>query len=158
MFPKATIDSTKIKEKVRNNSDFESLAASYKNESIRIKAARYLSKKQDKLSISACEFVIKKFPEYAESTRLKLSCLRDIDFIIRTIIYSIYVGDTSIIEEKLISDLKECYQSLDLSLSCIIIFLKFLKNNHGLVGKEAKEVIFYINYLLNAIEDMQKEN
>lgn len=134
-----------------NSSELQNLTNYYRRASARIDAAKSLSERGEKLAIDCYQFILSKFPEYRYSDKWKESCIRDVNYFIRFTTYSLVSGDTSTIDEYLIPELKELYQSLGLPISCCIYALKFLKQNHGLVAEEAEETVFYIDYLLSKL-------
>ncbi|WP_017295685.1 hypothetical protein [Geminocystis herdmanii] len=143
--------STTKRNRLSNNLKVDNLVNYYRKASTRLNTAKNLSEREHQLAVECSLFILQKFPEYEEKEQWKQVCIRDIEYFIRCITYCLVADSTEPIDNYLLNGLKELYQSLDISLSCCISALEFLKENNGLVKSEAEEVTFYIDYLLNSL-------
>lgn len=82
------------------------------------------------------------------------TCLRDLDYYLRLLTYSIAAGETSPIEDIGIIGVREMYRSLGTPIESVAEGVRVMKGivTPLLSGEDASEVSFYFDYLIGALE------
>ena len=65
----------------------------------------------------------------AYSTPRMTNCIRDLDIILRYIVYAIFVGDASVLDDHCLNGLKETYASLGVPSSSVIVAIEKMKDS-----------------------------
>jgi allophycocyanin beta subunit len=117
----------------------------------RISAAQSLQARSSSIAKEALTSVLIEHPENNQSERLKVACLRDIHLFIKFIILTLVSDDFSVIDEKLLTGLKETYYALEISLSCAITALISLRSSHQLSGSQAEATDKVIDYIIDKL-------
>ncbi|AFZ00195.1 phycocyanin [Calothrix sp. PCC 6303] len=81
------------------------------------------------------------------------TCLRDMDYYLRLITYSVAAGDTTPIEEIGIIGVRQMYRSLGTPIEAVAESVAAMKNitTSMLSGEDVSEVGIYFDYLINAL-------
>jgi phycocyanin alpha chain len=138
-------------ERFLNDTEWVSIRNDVRQATSRIDAAKDLTSKSESLVAQSSAKIFEKFPKYASADQDKAKCARDISYFIRIVTYCLVVGNTGPIDEY-ISGLTEVYRALGLSSECAIDALKYIRENHGLLGDECIETNVYIDYLINGLD------
>lgn len=81
------------------------------------------------------------------------TCLRDLDYYLRLITYSVAAGETTPIEEIGVIGVRQMYQSLGTPVDAVAEGVRAMKNmtTSLMSGEDASEVGAYFDYLINAL-------
>lgn len=89
----------------------------------------------------------------AYGSEMTATCLRDMNYYLRLITYSVAVGDTTPIEEIGIIGVRQMYRSLGTPIEGVAEGVRAMKNiaSSLLSAEDASEVGTYFDYLINAL-------
>ena len=81
------------------------------------------------------------------------TCLRDLDYYLRLITYSVVAGETASIQEIGLIGVKQMYSSLGTPIESVAEGVRAMKNiaTATLSGEDASEVGIYFDYLITAL-------
>ncbi|NET34530.1 MAG: allophycocyanin subunit beta [Cyanothece sp. SIO1E1] len=81
------------------------------------------------------------------------ACIRDLDYFLRYATYAMLAGDTSILDERLLSGLKETYQSLGVPIEPTVKAVQAMKAvTTNLIGHDAgEEMSVYFDYICSSL-------
>ncbi|MBW4595978.1 MAG: allophycocyanin [Brasilonema angustatum HA4187-MV1] len=90
----------------------------------------------------------------AYGNKMTATCLRDMDYYLRLITYSVAAGDTTPIQEIGIVGVRQMYRSLGTPIDAVAESVRAMKNiaTSMLSGEDAGVVGTYFDYLISAIE------
>ena len=128
----------------------------YRRARIRIEACRqlYLSILRQDLKMQALNRTLSKYPELIyKDYGFKEKLTVDISKYFRMILQCLITGSTSPVDESL-ENSASVFRVFQLSSSWFISALEDLKHSHGLYGDEADEVNFYIDYIVDFLENL----
>lgn len=82
------------------------------------------------------------------------TCLRDMDYYLRSIVYSIAAGQTTNFQEIELIGVRQMYNSLGTSIDAVTEGVRAMKNvtTSMLSGEDASEVGAYFDYLIGALQ------
>lgn len=94
------------------------------------------------------------------TTRRYATCLRDIEYYLRYVSYSIISGSNNILNERLLDGLKETYLSLNVPIGPIVRSIEILKsiiinemNNENISIKRQKTLIQPLEYITLSLSE-----
>ena len=123
----------------------------------RIAAAEDLTSNSNDLVVQSSAKIFEKFSKYALNDQDRAKCARDISYFIRIITYCLVAGSADPIDEYMFG-LTEVYRALELSSECAIDALKYIRENHGLLGDECIETNVYIDYFINGLDSFESQS
>ncbi len=90
----------------------------------------------------------------AYGEEMTATCLRDMDYYLRLISYSIVAGDVTPIQEIGVIGVREMYRSLGTPIEGIAESIRAMKNvtTSMMSGEDASEVGAYFDYLIGAMQ------
>jgi|SRR5579883_916291 len=90
----------------------------------------------------------------AYGENLTATCLRDMDYYLRLITYSVAAGDTTPIQEIGIVGVRQMYRSLGTPIDAVAESVRAMKNitTSMLSGEDASEVGTYFDYLITNLQ------
>jgi allophycocyanin alpha subunit len=90
----------------------------------------------------------------AYGEEMTATCLRDMDYYLRLITYSIVAGDTTPIEEIGVIGVRQMYNSLGTPLEAVAEGIRAMKNltTSMMSGEDSSEVGAYFDYLIGAMQ------
>jgi allophycocyanin alpha subunit len=82
------------------------------------------------------------------------TCLRDMDYYLRLITYSVAAGETTPIQEIGVIGVRQMYNSLGTPVDAVAEGIRAMKGaiTTLLSGEDAAEVSIYFDYLINALQ------
>lgn len=89
----------------------------------------------------------------AYGEQMTATCLRDMDYYLRLITYSVAAGETTPLEEIGLIGVRQMYNSLGTPIDAVAEAVREMKNltTSLMSGEDASEVGAYFNYLINAL-------
>lgn len=89
----------------------------------------------------------------AYGERMTATCLRDMDYYLRLITYSVAAGETTPIQEIGVVGVQQMYRSLGTPINGVAEGVRAMKNMTTTLmsGEDADEVGAYFDYLINAL-------
>ena len=157
---KVIIANAQAEKRFLANDEMQQLSAFFQRAEISIAAARKLRDNAEKLVRGAAATVYATFPHYIASSTgetqklLIAKCLRDIDYCLRIITYSLVSRSTDLIDDS-ISDLPVVFRSFNLEFRCLLEALRYIRSNHGLTDQEATEANIYIDYTIDVVARLE---
>jgi phycocyanin alpha chain len=145
------VASAQAEERFLNDKELARARDNIRQARSRLAAAEDLTFKSQSLAAQSSAKVFEKFSKYSSTDRDKAKCARDISYFIRIITYCLIVGNPGPIDEYL-TGLTEVYGALGLSPKCAIDALKYIRENHGLLGDECIETNMYIDCIINGLD------
>ncbi len=100
------------------NNQLDALLALVRDGNKRIDAVNRISSNASALVASAARSLFEEQPQLiapggnAYTNRRAAACLRDLEIILRYVTYSIFTGDSSILDDRALNGLRETYQAL----------------------------------------------
>lgn len=90
----------------------------------------------------------------AYGEEMTATCLRDMDYYLRLITYSVAAGETTPIQEIGVIGVRQMYNSLGTPIEGVAEGIRAMKNAIGTMisGEDATEVGIYFDYLMNALQ------
>lgn len=81
-------------------------------------------------------------------------CLREMDYYLRLITYSVAAGETTPIQEIGVIGVRQMYSSLGTPIDAVAESIRAMKNATTTImsGEDASEVGAYFDYLINALQ------
>lgn len=131
-----------------SKSGLEGIVNRLRKASTALDASTELTRKAASLIEGAVQSVCLNFPETLTPPRKKEQIRQEINTCLRVIIYCLVAGDTSPLDELLVSGLREYQNSLGLPKGWNATALEYIKKNHDLSMEGAQEANKYIDYLM----------
>lgn len=90
----------------------------------------------------------------AYGEEMTATCLRDMDYYLRLITYSVAAGETTPIQEIGVVGVRQMYNSLGTPIDAVAEGIRAMKNaiTAMISGEDATEVSIYFDYLINALQ------
>jgi allophycocyanin alpha subunit len=90
----------------------------------------------------------------AYGNQMTATCLRDMDYYLRLITYSVAAGDATPIQESGVVGVRQMYRSLGTPIESVAESVRIMKNITTLMlsGEDASVVGTYFDYLINALD------
>ncbi|WP_392534769.1 allophycocyanin [Nostoc sp. C117] len=125
----------------------------------RLRVVQALTLSRDRIIKEAGKELFQKRPNLvapggnAYGKDMTATCLRDMDYYLRLITYSVAAGDTTPIEEIGVVGVRQMYRSLGTPIEAVAQSVLAMKNIaiSMLSGEDAGEVGSYFDYLINAL-------
>jgi allophycocyanin alpha subunit len=126
----------------------------------RLHLVQVLNLSRDRIIKQAAKELFQKRPSLvtpggnAYGENMTATCLRDMDYYLRLITYSVAAGDTMPIQEIGIVGVSQMYRSLGTPIDAVAESVVVMKNitTSMLSGEDASVVTTYFNYLINALQ------
>ncbi|MGF1482668.1 MAG: allophycocyanin subunit beta [Cyanophyceae cyanobacterium] len=144
--------------KYLENSELDKLRQYYQSGTTRVKAATTISKSADSIvSETVAESLL-----YGDitrpggnmyPTRRYAACLRDLNLFLRYATYAMLADDPSILDERVLSGLKETYESLGVPIGSTVQAIQAMKEvTTRRVGSEAgQQMEIYLDHICNSL-------
>ncbi|MBX9255336.1 allophycocyanin [Desmonostoc muscorum CCALA 125] len=125
----------------------------------RLRLVQALTLSRDRIIKQAASELFQKRPTLvspggnAYGKDMTATCLRDMDYYLRLITYSVAVGDATPIEEIGVIGVRQMYKSLGTPIEAVAESVRAMKNIaiSMLSGEDVGEVGTYFDYLINAL-------
>ncbi|MCF2150265.1 allophycocyanin [Desmonostoc muscorum LEGE 12446] len=125
----------------------------------RLRLVQALTLSRDRIIKQAASELFQKRPTLvspggnAYGKDMTATCLRDMDYYLRLITYSVAVGDATPIEEIGVIGVRQMYKSLGTPIESVAESVRAMKNIaiSMLSGEDVGEVGTYFDYLINAL-------
>jgi allophycocyanin alpha subunit len=126
----------------------------------RLKLVKALTEGRDRIIKQAANQLFQRRPNLvspggnAYGEAMTATCLRDLDYYLRLVTYSVAVGETTPLEEIGVIGVRQMYQSLGTSIDAMAEGVLAMKNatTTMISGEESREVGSYFDYLINALQ------
>jgi allophycocyanin alpha subunit len=126
----------------------------------RLHLVQVLNLSRDRIIKQAAKELFQKRPSLvtpggnAYGENMTATCLRDMDYYLRLITYSVAAGDTMPIQEIGIVGVSQMYRSLGTPIDAVAESVVVMKNitTSMLSGEDASVVATYFDYLINALQ------
>jgi allophycocyanin alpha subunit len=126
----------------------------------RLRLVQALTQSRDRIVKQAANQLFQNSPRLvspggnAYGKEMTATCLRDMDYYLRLITYSVAAGDTTPIQEIGIVGVRQMYRSLGTPIESVAESVRAMKNitTSMLSGEDASDVGTYFDYLINALD------
>lgn len=126
----------------------------------RLRLAQSLTQGRDRIVKQSANQLFQKRPDVvspggnAYGEEMTATCLRDMDYYLRLITYSIVAGDVTPIQEIGVIGVREMYRSLGTPIEAVAESIRAMKNatTAMISGEDASEVGAYFDYLIGAMQ------
>ncbi|MBF2064851.1 MAG: allophycocyanin [Calothrix sp. C42_A2020_038] len=140
--------------------EMEQIKLFINNSERRLRLVQTLTLSRDRIIKEAGNELFQKRPSLvspggnAYGNDMTATCLRDMDYYLRLITYSVAVGDTTPIEEIGVVGVRQMYRSLGTPIESVAESIRAMKNiiNSMLSGEDYSEVSIYFDYLISALD------
>jgi allophycocyanin alpha subunit len=131
-----------------------------KNGERRLRVVQALTENRDRIIKQAGNQLFQKRPDIvspggnAYGQEMTATCLRDMDYYLRLITYSVVAGDTTPIQELGVIGAREMYRSLGTPLEAVAEGIRGMKNTATsmLSPEDSDEVNSYFDYLIAGLQ------
>jgi allophycocyanin alpha subunit len=125
----------------------------------RLRLVKALTESRERIVKQAASQLFQRRPDIvspggnAYGNEMTATCLRDMDYYLRLITYSIAVGETTPIREIGVIGVQQMYDSLGTPIEAVAEGVRAMKNmtTSILSGEDASEAGFYFDYLISAL-------
>jgi allophycocyanin alpha subunit len=125
----------------------------------RLSLAKVLSESRDRIVKQAASQLFQRRPNLvapggnAYGEEMTATCIRDMDYYLRLITYSVVAGETTPLEEIGVIGVRQMYNSLGTPIDAIAEGVRAMKSltTSLMSGEDASEVGAYFDYLINAL-------
>lgn len=126
----------------------------------RLRLVKTLTESRDRIVKQAASQLFQQRPSLvspggnAYGEAMTATCLRDMDYYLRLITYSLAVGETTPIEEIGVIGVRQMYNSLGTPVDAVAEGIRAMKRATTAMvpaGEDASEVGIYFDYLINAL-------
>jgi allophycocyanin alpha subunit len=125
----------------------------------RLRLAKALTEGRDRIIKQAAKALFQRRPSLvapggnAYGEKMTATCLRDMDYYLRLITYSVAAGETTPIEEIGLIGVRQMYGSLGTPIDAVAESVRAMKNVmiSMMSGEDTSEVGAYFDYLINAL-------
>lgn len=140
--------------------ELEQIKIFVKSSERRLQLVQALTQSRDRIVKQAGKQLFQSFPRLvapggnAYGENMTATCLRDMDYYLRLITYSVAAGDITPIQEIGIVGVRQMYRSLGTPIDAVAESVRAMKNitTSMLSGEDASEVGTYFDYLINALQ------
>lgn len=124
----------------------------------RLRLVKALTESRDRIVKQAGNQLFQRRPSLvspggnAYGEQMTATCLRDLDYYLRLVTYSVAAGETAPLEEIGLIGVRQMYNSLGTSMDAMAEGVRAMKNltMSLMSGEDANEVGAYFDYLINA--------
>jgi allophycocyanin alpha subunit len=126
----------------------------------RLRLVKALSESRERIIRQAANQLFQRRPALvspggnAYGEDMTATCLRDMDYYLRLITYSVAAGETSPLQEIGVVGARQMYASLGTPMDAVAESIRAMKNiaTTMMSGEDASEVSSYFDYLINALQ------
>ena len=126
----------------------------------RLRLAQSLTQSRERIVKQSANELFQKRPDVvspggnAYGEEMTATCLRDMDYYLRLITYSVVAGDVTPIQEIGVVGVREMYRSLGTPIEAVAESVHAMKNvaTSMMSGEDASEVGAYFDYLIGAMQ------
>lgn len=126
----------------------------------RLRLVRVLTESRDRIIKQAANQLFQRRPSLvspggnAYGEAMTATCLRDLDYYLRLVTYSVAAGETTPLEEIGVIGVRQMYQSLGTPIDAVAEGVRAMKSatTTMLSPEESTEVGSYFDYLINALQ------
>jgi allophycocyanin alpha subunit len=125
----------------------------------RLRLVKALTESRDRIVKQAASQLFQRRPNLvspggnAYGEQMTATCLRDLDYYLRLITYSVAAGETTPLEEIGLIGVRQMYNSLGTPIDAVAEGVRAMKTmtTSLMSGEDASEVSAYFDYLINAL-------
>jgi allophycocyanin alpha subunit len=125
----------------------------------RLRLVKVLTESRDRIVKQAASQLFQRRPNLvspggnAYGEQMTATCLRDLDYYLRLITYSVAAGETTPLEEIGLIGVRQMYNSLGTPIDAVAEGVQAMKTmtTSLMSGEDASEVSAYFDYLINAL-------
>ncbi len=140
--------------------ELEQINIFVKSSERRLRLVQALTLSRDRIVKQAGNQLFQKRPNLvspggnAYGNEMTATCLRDMDYYLRLITYSVATGDATPIQEIGVVGVHQMYRSLGTPIEAVAESVRAMKNiaSSMLSGEDASEVSTYFDYVINALQ------
>lgn len=126
----------------------------------RLRLAKTLAECRDRIIKQSANLLFQLRPSLvspggnAYGEEMTSTCLRDMDYYLRLITYSVAAGETTPIQEIGVLGVRQMYSSLGTPIDAVAESVRAMKNATAMLmsAEDASEVGAYFDYLINALQ------
>jgi allophycocyanin alpha subunit len=126
----------------------------------RLRLVRALTDSRDRIIKQATTQLFQRYPTLvspggnAYGEKMTATCLRDLDYYLRLITYSVAAGATAPMDEIGLIGVRQMYRSLGTPINAVSEGVRAMKNmaTSLMSPEEASEVAIYFDHLINALQ------
>ncbi len=126
----------------------------------RVRLAQSLTQSRERIVKQSANQLFQKRPDVvspggnAYGEEMTATCLRDMDYYLRLISYSVVAGDATPIQEIGVIGVREMYSSLGTPIEAVAESIRAMKNvaTSMMSGEDASEVGAYFDYLIGTMQ------
>ncbi|MCC5638857.1 allophycocyanin [Nostoc sp. CHAB 5844] len=143
-----------------NPGELEPIKNFVKSSERRLRVVQSLTENRDRIIKQAGNQLFQKRPDIvspggnAYGQDMTATCLRDMDYYLRLITYSVVAGDTTPIQEVGVIGAREMYRSLGTPIEAVTDGIRGMKNAaiSMISAEDSNEVSAYFDYLIAALQ------
>ena len=140
--------------------ELEQIKSFVMNGERRLRLAQSLTQSRERIVKQSANQLFQKRPDVvspggnAYGEEMTATCLRDMDYYLRLITYSVVAGDVTPIQEIGVVGVREMYRSLGTPIEAVAESVHAMKNvaTSMMSGEDASEVGAYFDYLIGAMQ------
>jgi allophycocyanin alpha subunit len=140
--------------------ELEQMKSFVMNGDRRLRLAQSLTQSRERIVKQSANQLFQKRPDVvspggnAYGEEMTATCLRDMDYYLRLISYSVVAGDTTPIQEIGVIGIREMYNSLGTPIEAVAESVRAMKNvtTSMMSPEDASEVGAYFDYLIGAMQ------
>jgi allophycocyanin alpha subunit len=140
--------------------ELEQMKSFVMNGDRRLRLAQSLTQNRERIVKQSANQLFQKRPDVvspggnAYGEEMTATCLRDMDYYLRLISYSVVAGDATPIQEIGVIGIREMYNSLGTPIEAVAESVRAMKNvtTSMMSGEDASEVGAYFDYLIGAMQ------
>lgn len=147
----STLSSGNRRKTTSSSAELNQAVDYFQKESDRLSSAREFAENADALIKGASDLVLQKFLVVQGSQEKYPEVWELIDLILKSLTWSLTGGGKDLLDQYLLTGLRELLTALGHSPLWYIEALKYVKDNHNLTGKAAGEMNTLIHYVIDAL-------
>ncbi len=140
--------------------ELEQIKSFVMNGERRLRLAQSLTQSRERIVKQSASQLFQKRPDLvspggnAYGEEMTATCLRDMDYYLRLISYSVVAGDATPIQEIGVIGIREMYSSLGTPIEAVAESVRAMKNvtTSMMSSEDASEVSAYFDYLIGAMQ------